>query len=163
MQSICVNPSLPSPLWGPGVRGVKNRRLQDTRVAAISGNKQTTTYDHDRNRTGRAGGADRGPIGGGARVGGTTGRATTIDAGNPPVSRFMIIIMVHPRKLTVGVNRHFPHPFPGFGGEAVLQTNGLFDEVSVSGHLEAYKILPNSAKFYQFLPKTCSEGAQTGT
>jgi len=50
--------------------------------------------------------------------------------------------MVELRKVPQRVNRHFHHPYHGFGGEPVLQTNGLFERVSVFGRFLAYQILP---------------------
>src|SRR5208282_2517761 len=47
------------------------------------------------------------------------------------------------------VNRHFHHPYNGFGGNPVLQTNGLLEQVSVFGQFFAYQILPDFTNFYQ--------------
>ncbi len=57
--------------------------------------------------------------------------------------------MVKLRRLTQRVNRHFHHPHHGFGGGPVLQTNGLFEQVSVVGRFLAYQILPIFTNFYQ--------------
>ncbi len=91
----------------------------------------------------------RRPIGGGARVGGTTGRTTTIDGGNPPVSLFMVIVMVDPRKLTEGINRHFPPPSWDLGAKRILQTKGIQETKPVLRRFWGYQIVPNFTNFDQ--------------
>ncbi len=93
--------------------------------------------------------ACRRPIGGGARVGGTTQGRTAINGGTPPVSRPMVTIMVQERKLIGGVMLHFPHPSCHFGGKRVLQTSRLSERVSVFGRFWGYQIVPNFTNFYQ--------------
>jgi len=100
------------------------------------------------------------PIGRGARVGGTAHGTLAIDGGTPPVSRFMVRVVVNPRELIGGVNRHFPHPFCHFGAKPLLQTNGLSEQVSVFGHFLGYQILPNFTNFYQ---KCVAKGVRTGS
>src|SRR5208282_4428877 len=68
--------------------------------------------------------------------------------------------MVELRKLTRGDLRHFHHPYHGFAGKPVLQTNGLSEPVSVFGRLLAYQILPNFANLYQ---KCVAKGVRTGS
>ncbi len=77
--------------------------------------------------------------------------------------RWLVTDMVKLRKLSRGVSRHFPHPFWHFGENLLLKTNMLSEQVSAFGRFWGYQIVPNSTNFYQFLPKTCSEGARTGT
>src|SRR5208282_5912868 len=97
---------------------------------------------------------------GGARVGGATERRAAIDGGTEPVSRPMVTLMVHERKLTGGVMRHFHHPWCHFGAKPVLQTNGISERVSVFGRFWGYQILPNFTNFYQ---KCVVKGARRGS
>ena len=78
---------------------------------------------------------------------GLAGRRSGDLTGGPAIG--MGTDMVKLRKSTQRVNRHFHHPYHGFGGEPVLQTNGLFEHVSVFGRFLAYQILPNFTNFYQ--------------
>ena len=74
--------------------------------------------------------------------------------------RWLVTDMVKPIKLTQRVNRHFPHPYHGFGGKPVLQTNGLFERVSAFGRFWGYQILPNFTNFYQ---KCVAKGGRRGS
>ncbi len=74
--------------------------------------------------------------------------------------RWLVTDMVKPIKLTQRVNRHFPHPYHGFGGNPVLQTNGLFERVSAFGRFWGYQILPNFTNFYQ---KCVAKGGRRGS
>ena len=68
--------------------------------------------------------------------------------------------MVKLRKLTQEVNRHFPHPYHGFSGKPVLQTNGLSERVPAFGRFWSYQILPNFTNFYQ---KCVAKGVRRGS
>ncbi len=68
--------------------------------------------------------------------------------------------MVELRKVPQRVNRHFHHPFRGFGGKPLLQTNGLLERVSVFGRFLTYQILPNFTNFYQ---KCVAKGGRRGS
>jgi len=72
----------------------------------------------------------------------------------------MVTLMVRPRRLIGGANRHFHHPCWHFGAKAVLQTNGLLGLVSVFGHFWGYQILPNFTNFYQ---KCVAKGVRRGS
>ncbi len=74
--------------------------------------------------------------------------------------RGLVTDMVKPRRLTKRVNRHFHHPYNGFGGKRVLQTNGLLERVSVSGRFGGCQILPNFTNFYQ---KCVAKGGRRGS
>ena len=74
--------------------------------------------------------------------------------------RGLVTDMVKPRRLTQRVNRHFHHPYNGFGGKRVLQTNGLLERVSVSGRFGGCQILPNFTNFYQ---KCVAKGGRRGS
>ncbi len=112
-------------------------------------------------RSSTRGGVGR-AIGGGCV--GRRGRdgTTAIVGRTPPVSRFMVTTMVKPRTLIGGVKSNFHHPCFQFGGKPLLQTNGLLGLVSVFGRFLGCQILPDLTNFYQFRPKVCSEGPQTG-
>ena len=76
--------------------------------------------------------------------------------------RWLVTDMGILRKLTNGINRHFPLWKSHFCEESVLQTKRLLEAVSVFGRFLGYQIVPNFTNFYQFLPKTCSERPRTG-
>jgi len=67
----------------------------------------------------------RRPIGGGARIGGWIDGKAAIDGGTPPVSRWMVTVVVNPRELIGRANRHFHHPYCHLGAKPVLQTNWI--------------------------------------
>ncbi len=73
---------------------------------------------------------------------------------------WLVTDMVKLRKLIGGDLRHFHHPYHGLGGKAVLQTNGLSEQVSVFGRFWGYQILPNFTNFYQ---KCVAKGVRRGS
>jgi len=79
-------------------------------------------------------------------------RPTHLPASGRKISRAgrrLVTGMVKLRKLIQGDNRNFPLWKSDFGDEAVLQTNGLSDQVSVFGRFGGYQIVPNFTNFYQ--------------
>ncbi len=66
----------------------------------------------------------------------------------------MVTDMVKQRRLRGGVNRQFPPPLLPLWREAIIANKRVIGQ---SVRFRAFFRLPNLTKFYQFLPKTCSE------
>ena len=70
--------------------------------------------------------------------------------------RWLVTDMAKLGRLMEGFYRNFPHPFPDFCGQPVLQTNELLNSLSVFGRLGA-------AKSYQTLPIFTKNAQRTGS
>jgi len=78
--------------------------------------------------------------------------------GSPQASRWLVTDMVKPRTLTSDFVTHFPCGYPDFAESQCCKQMVYWSRCPFSDVFG----LPNRTKFYQFLPKTCSERARRG-